>query len=188
MNNECYWDYPLKGEDGCTENGSRKYREFYFEKNGECTCKEIAEHFGIAEQTVKNHKKNYGWSDALNDKRAYVARKRREKRELNLDEFKDKDYENANAVLNGRYKLLTLSYIVLGIIENTNNLTIPEWLTEKIALKIVMDEKTFRTHNQILTDLDYLAPKDDATNLNNDLEELIDPETEDMIFEGVEYD
>ena len=188
MDTECYWNYPLKGEDGCTENGSRKYREYYFEKDGECTCKEIADHFGVAEQTIKNHKKNYGWKDALNDKRAYIQKKRLERRERNLDEFKDKDYKNANAVLSGRYKLLTLSYIVLRINENEDNLTIPEWLTEKVALKIVMDEKTFRTHNQILTDLDYLAPKDDMTNINNDLEDLIDPEKESMIFEGVEYD
>jgi len=167
MTDECYWNYPLKGKDGRTENGSKKYRDYYFEHNGDITCKEIAEHFGVSESVIKGHKSNYEYDKVLTDKNNYIKKKRAEKRERQLDEFKEKDYTNVSNLINGHYKFVALSYMKLGLMQKPPEIIIPEWMTEKIAVETVMKNPLSKLHTQALTDLDYIKPADEKELANN---------------------
>lgn len=189
MTDECYWNYPLKGKDGRTENGSKKYRDYYFEKNGNITCQEIADYFKVSESVIKGHKSNYEWDNVLSDKNNYIKRKRAEKREQQLDLFKDKDYKNVINLLNGHYKLVMLAYMFLGLMDTPPEVIIPDWLTESRAVKIVMANPLSKLHNQILTDLDYIKPVDEKELERNTppLAEAFKKETL-MILEHSKYD
>lgn len=167
MTDECYWNYPLKGRDGRTENGSKKYRDYYFEKNGNITNQEIADYFNVGISSIEGHKSNYEWDKALTDKNNYIKRKRAEKRERQLDEFKDKDFTNVNNLIKGHYKFVALAYMRLELMPTPPGLIVPEWMTEDLAVETVMKNPLSRLHNQALTDLDYIKPADEKELANN---------------------
>lgn len=189
MTEECYWNFPLVGNDGRTENGSKKYRDYYFENDGNVTNQEIADHFGVEKTTIERHKSNYRWDEALTDRNNYIKKKRAEKRERQLDEFKDKDFTNVNNLINGHYKFVALAYMKLGLMETPKGIMIPEWMSEKIAVDTVMKNPLSKLHNQALTDLDYIKPVDEKElELNTPpLAEAFKKETL-MILEHSKYD
>lgn len=116
MTDEQYWNYPLKGKDGRIENGSRKYRDYYFEKNGDITNEELATHFNVSKSVIEGHKSNYQYDAVLSDKKAYEAEKRRIKREESYQKHLDEDNKNANIALSIKYKQIEMSAIRVGII------------------------------------------------------------------------
>lgn len=156
MTDECYWNRPLTGKNGQTENGSRKYRDYYIEKNGEISNKDMADHFNISESNIKTHKSNYRWDKVLADKRAYEQKKREEKREAEYQKFIDTDLKNAKTQLNSLYTLSQIALIYLGVLPDNGTLEIPDDMTIKQATKILQgNPKAIRQmHNQILRDLE----------------------------------
>ena len=190
MTDEEYWNYPLMGKDGRTENGSRRYRDYYFEHNGEITNQEIADYFNVEKTTIERHKSNYEYDKVLADRNNYIKRKRAEKRERELDEFKDKDYTNVNNLINGHYKFVALAYMTLGLMSIPPGLIIPDWMTEKIAIETVMKNPLSKLHSQALTDLDYIKPVDERQldNTPKPLSEAFKNEDTINILDGLDYD
>ena len=166
MTDECYWNRPLTGKNGQTENGSRKYRDYYIEKNGEISNKDMADHFNISESNIKTHKSNYRWDKVLADKRAYEQKKREEKREAEYQKFIDTDLKNAKTQLNSLYTLSQIALIYLGVLPDNGSLDIPEDMTIKQATKILQgNPKAIRQmHNQVLRDLEKPNTINDSQN------------------------
>ena len=166
MTDECYWNRPLTGKNGQTENGSRKYRDYYIEKNGEISNKDMADHFNISESNIKTHKSNYKWDKVLADKRAYEQKKREEKREAEYQKFIDTDLKNAKTQLNSLYTLSQIALIYLGVLPDNGSLDIPEDMTIKQATKILQgNPKAIRQmHNQVLRDLEKPNTINDSQN------------------------
>ena len=166
MTDECYWNRPLTGKNGQTENGSRKYRDYYIEKNGEISNKDMADHFNISESNIKTHKSNYRWDKVLADKRAYEQKKREEKREAEYQKFIDTDLKNAKTQLNSLYTLSQIALIYLGVLPDNGSLEIPEDMTIKQATKILQgNPKAIRQmHNQVLRDLEKPNTINDSQN------------------------
>lgn len=166
MTDECYWNRPLTGKNGQTENGSRKYRDYYIEKNGEISNKDMADHFNISESNIKTHKSNYRWDKVLADKRAYEQKKREEKREAEYQKFIDTDLNNAKTQLNSLYTLSQIALIYLGVLPDNGSLEIPEDMTIKQATKILQgNPKAIRQmHNQVLRDLEKPNTINDSQN------------------------
>ena len=170
MTDECYWNRPLTGKNGQTENGSRKYRDYYIEKNGEISNKDMADHFNISESNIKTHKSNYRWDKVLADKRAYEQKKREEKREAEYQKFIDTDLKNAKTQLNSLYTLSQIALIYLGVLPDNGTLEIPDDMTIKQATKILQgNPKAIRQmHNQILRDLEKPEKINDKQKLESE--------------------
>ncbi len=153
---ECYWENSLTGKDGKTENGSRKYRDKYFELNGNITNQEMADLFGISTRTIETHKYNYEWDRVLADKRTYEDKQRQQKRQEAYNELIDNDVHKRKTIMQGYDNLTTLALLKLGLAPNTSQITIPEWLSHSIALQILKDNPklTRQIYNHILRDLE----------------------------------
>ena len=154
MKNECYWDYPLTGKDGKIEKRSRIYRDYYLDHNGELTCKQVAQHFGIKEQTIKEHKSRYDWDTVLNDKRAFESQQKRVQRLNIYNDFIEKDLKKSSNRLNAKYALEMMSAIKLGLAENDGSYNIPDALTEEVAIDILLKVNPDTVHKQILRNLE----------------------------------
>lgn len=163
MSDECYWNYPLKGINGKKENGSKKYRDYYFDHDGDLTSQQIADHFGLAKSTIDQHRSNYQWDRVLADKKAYLQRKRDEKREENYQQHLDTDFKNANTVLNIKYTQIQMAAIKVGIMKPIPELTIPKELTFEKAWDTInrTDLKTLQT--VIMRDLEKSSSIKDVT-------------------------
>ena len=127
MTDECYWNRPLTGKDGKKENGSRKYRDYYFEKEGNITNKELADHFNVSESVIKVHKSNYQYDKVLSDKKAYEREQSRLKRDADYLKHIDEHNKNAKIALNVKYAQIEIAAMKVGIIPVTK--TIPNELT-----------------------------------------------------------
>lgn len=160
---ECYWEQPLLGKNGSTENGTRKYRDVYFNHNGHITCEQIAKMFDTDKRNIENHKSNYNWDGALADKKAYLQRKRDEKREENYQKHIDKDFKNADTVLTIKYTQIQMAAVKVGIMKPIQGLIIPDELTFEKAWDTInrTDLKTLQT--VIMRDLEK------AGNINDKL-------------------
>ena len=160
---ECYWEQPLLGKNGSTENGTRKYREVYFNHNGHITCEQIAKMFDTDKRNIENHKSNYNWDGVLADKKAYLQRKRDEKREENYQKHIDKDFKNADTVLTIKYTQIQMAAVKVGIMKPIQGLIIPDELTFEKAWDTInrTDLKTLQT--VIMRDLEK------AGNINDKL-------------------
>ena len=156
MTDECYWNQPLIGKDGRTENGSRKYRDYYIDNNGEVTNQEIADHFGVSKSVIEGHKSNYNYDKVLADIKAYQRKKREEKREEAYQEFIDHDLNNAKTQVTALYTLSQIALIFLGVLPPQNNLEIPSDMDANKAIKILQGnpQAINKMHNQILRDLE----------------------------------
>jgi hypothetical protein len=168
MTDECYWDYPLKGVNGKKENGSKKYRDYYFDNNGELTSQQVADHFGLAKITIDQHRSNYQWDMVLADKQAYETRKRREKREQTYEKHIEKDYSNANTVLNIKYTQIQMAAVKVGIMQPTPGLYIPDELTFEKAWDTInrTDLKTLQT--VIMRDLEKSGTINDKQKIESE--------------------
>ena len=166
MTDEEYWNRPLKGKNGQTENGSRKYRDYYIDHNGEITNQQIADHFGVSKSVIESHKSNYNYDKVLRDKKAYEQKKREEKREAEYQKFIDTDLKNAKTQLNSLYTLSQIALIYLGVLPDNGSLEIPEDMTIKQATKILQgNPKAIRQmHNQVLRDLEKPNTINDSQN------------------------
>lgn len=171
---ECYWEQPLVGKNGSTENGTRKYRDVYFEHNGHITTQQIADIFGVDKRNIDNHKSNYNWDGALADKKNYEQRKREQKREENYQKQLDKDYQNADTVLTIKYTQIQMAAIKVGILSPNPDLPIPDELTFEKAWDTInrTDLKTLQT--VIMRDLEKSGTINDkqrieSENYNNNL-------------------
>lgn len=144
---ECYWEQPLVGNNGRTENGTRKYRDVYFEHNGNISCEQIADMFNTDKRNIENHKYNYQWDRVLADKKAYLQRKRDEKREENYQKHLDKDFKNADTVLTIKYTQIQMAAVKVGIMKPIQGLIIPDELTFEKAWDTInrTDLKTLQT-------------------------------------------
>lgn len=178
MTTECYWDYPLKGVDGCTENGSRKYREYYFDNNGDLTSQQVADHFGVKKSTIDGHRSNYKWDDVLEDKKAYEKQKRREKRESNYEKHIDADFDNSTNVLSWKYTLIEMAAIVLKMTPNKKKIIIPKSLDEEKAMEIIMKTPFEQLQKVIFRDLEQSYTKNDVQkvegNINQNVKASVD--------------
>lgn len=166
MTDEEYWNRPLKGKNGQTENGSRKYRDYYIDHNGEITNQQIADHFGVSKSVIESHKSNYNYDKVLRDKKVYEQKKREEKREAEYQKFIDTDLNNAKTQLNSLYTLSQIALIYLGVLPDNGSLEIPEDMTIKQATKILQgNPKAIRQmHNQVLRDLEKPNTINDSQN------------------------
>ena len=166
MTDEEYWNRPLKGKNGQTENGSRKYRDYYIDHNGEITNQQIADHFGVSKSVIESHKSNYNYDKVLRDKKAYEQKKREEKREAEYQKFIDTDLNNAKTQLNSLYTLSQIALIYLGVLPDNGSLEIPEDMTIKQATQILQgNPKAIRQmHNQVLRDLEKPNTINDSQN------------------------
>lgn len=154
MKDDCYWDYPLIGLNGKKENQSKKYRDYYFEHNGNLTSQEVADHFNLKLQTIKNHRSNYQWDDVLLDKKAYESKQRREAQEDNYKKFLDQDANEVTELLNGKHRFIRLCEIKLGLVPNHENIQMPEWLTIDMAYDTVKDLKPETLHKMAIRDFE----------------------------------
>lgn len=127
MTDEEYWNYPLKGKDGKTENGSRKYRDYYFEKNGNISNQEMADHFGVGISAIEGHKSNYQYDKVLSDKKAYEQRKRQAEMDEDYHNHRYEHNKTAKIALNVKYAQIELAAMKVGIIPA--NKPIPTELT-----------------------------------------------------------
>ncbi|WP_407375492.1 hypothetical protein [Methanobrevibacter sp.] len=127
MTDECYWNHPLKGKDGRVENGSKKYRDYYFEKNGNVTNQEIADHFNVGISTIENHKSNYQYDKVLSDKKAYEQKIRQQEMEEDYQQHRYDDNKNVKIALNIKYAQIEIAAMKIGIIPKTK--TLPEELS-----------------------------------------------------------
>lgn len=168
MSDECYWNYPLKGINGKKENGSKKYRDYYFDHDGDLTSQQIADHFGLAKSTIDQHRSNYQWDRVLADKKAYLQRKRDEKREENYQQHLDTDFKNANTVLNIKYTQIQMAAIKVGIMKPIPELTIPKELTFEKAWDTInrTDLKTLQT--VIMRDLEKSGTINDKQKIESE--------------------
>ena len=144
---ECYWNYPLTGLNGKKENGSKKYRDYYFDNDGDLTNQQVADHFGLAEITIRQHRHNYQWDTVLADKKAYLQMRREKIREENYQKHIDKDFKNADTVLTIKYTQIQMAAVKVGIMKPIQGLTIPEELTFEKAWDTInrTDLKTLQT-------------------------------------------
>ena len=131
MTDKEYWNYPLTGKDGKTENGSRKYRNYYFEKDGNISNKELAAHFNVSESVIKQHKSNYQYDAVLSDKKAYELKQQQEKRNEDYQKHIDSHNKNAKIALNLKYAHVEMAAMKVGLIPQTKEL--PSELTFKMA-------------------------------------------------------
>lgn len=188
---ECYWEQPLLGKNGSTENGTRKYRDVYFDHNGHITCEQIAKMFDTDKRNIENHKSNYNWDGVLADKKAYLQRKRDEKREENYQKHIDKDFKNADTVLTIKYTQIQMAAIKVGIMKPIPELTIPKELTFEKAWDTInrTDLKTLQT--VIMRDLEKAGNINDKLthnihgemDLNQNITNVDDTESIDSLFE-----
>ena len=144
---ECYWNYPLIGLDGKKEKSSKKYRDYYFDHDGDLTNQQVADHFKLAEITIRTHRYNYQWDRVLADKKAYLQMKREAIREETYQKHLDKDYSNANTVLNIKYTQIQMAAIKVGIMPPINGVVVPEDLSFDKAWDTInrTDLKTLQT-------------------------------------------
>ena len=165
---ECYWEQPLVGNNGRTENGTRKYRDVYFEHNGNISCEQIADMFNTDKRNIENHKYNYQWDTVLADKKAYLQRKRDEKREENYQKHLDKDFKNADTVLTIKYTQIQMAAVKVGIMQPTPGLYIPEELTFEKAWDTInrTDLKTLQT--VIMRDLEKSGTINDTQRIESE--------------------
>lgn len=165
---ECYWEQPLTGLNGSKENGSKKYRDVYFEYNGNISTQQIADMFGVEKKSIDNHKSNYQWDKALADKKAYLQRKRDEKREENYQKHLDKDFKNADTVLTIKYTQIQMAAIKVGIMKPINGLHVPDELTFKEAWDTInrTDLKTLQT--VIMRDLEKSGTINDKQKIESE--------------------
>ena len=165
---ECYWEQPLVGNNGRTENGTRKYRDVYFEHNGNISCEQIADMFNTDKRNIENHKYNYQWDTVLADKKAYLQRKRDEKREENYQKHLDKDFKNADTVLTIKYTQIQMAAVKVGIMQPTPGLYIPDELTFEKAWDTInrTDLKTLQT--VIMRDLEKSGTINDTQRIESE--------------------
>ena len=170
MTDECYWNYPLKGKNGQTENGSRKYRDYYIEKNGAVSNQEIADHFGVSKSVIEGHKSNYEYDKVLSDIKAYKQRKREEKREEEYQEFIDADLNNAKTQLTSLYTLSQIALMYLGVLPDNGLLKIPEDMTFSKAIKILQGnpQAINKMHGQVLRDFEKAPTINDKYKLESE--------------------
>ena len=165
---ECYWEQPLVGNNGRTENGTRKYRDVYFEHNGNISCEQIADMFNTDKRNIENHKYNYQWDTVLADKKAYLQRKRDEKREENYQKHLDKDFKNADTVLTIKYTQIQMAAVKVGIMQPIPGLIIPDELTFEKAWDTInrTDLKTLQT--VIMRDLEKSGTINDTQRIESE--------------------
>jgi hypothetical protein len=165
---ECYWEQPLVGNNGRTENGTRKYRDVYFEHNGNISCEQIADMFNTDKRNIENHKYNYQWDRVLADKKAYLQRKRDEKREENYQKHLDKDFKNADTVLTIKYTQIQMAAVKVGIMQPIPGLIIPDELTFEKAWDTInrTDLKTLQT--VIMRDLEKSGTINDKQKIESE--------------------
>lgn len=166
MQNEDYWNYPLIGKNGSKENGSKKYRDYYFDNNGELTSQQVADHFNLNKETIDAHRQNYEWDRVLADKKAYEQRQRDAKRQENYEKHIDKDFKNADTVLTIKYTQIQIAAIKVGIMKPTQGLEIPSELTFDKAWDTInrTDLKTLQT--VIMRDLEKAGTLNDKQTHN----------------------
>lgn len=169
-----YWNYPLKGKNGRTENGSKKYRDYYFEHDGNISNQEIADYFGVSKSVIEGHKSNYDYDGVLADKKAYIQHEREKKREEAYQEFIDHDLKNAKTQITALYSLSQIALIYLGLLPDNGQLDIPEDMTIKEATRILQNNPAAinRMHNQVLRDLEKAPAINDKQthNINGNME------------------
>ena len=165
---ECYWEQPLTGLNGSKENGSKKYRDVYFQHNGNITTQKIADMFDVEKKSIDNHKSNYQWGKVLADKKAYLQRKRDEKREENYQKHIDKDFKNADTVLTIKYTQIQIAAVKIGIMNPIKGLIIPEELTFEKAWDTInrTDLKTLQT--VIMRDLEKAGTINDKQKVESE--------------------
>ena len=152
------WRHPItvpnpKNKSGVSkENGSFKWFEYWLEKG--CTYKEVAEHFKTSESGVSTIAILFKWQERKANRDDYLSRQREEILINNYNQFIEKDFKNTEEILDGIYKLIKISFVILNIIENPG-LEIPSELTIEDALDIIKNyPKTARTvYNQALRNL-----------------------------------
>ena len=167
MTEECYWDYPLIGMNGSKENGSKKYRDYYFEHGGDLTNQEVADHFGLEKSTIDGHSSNYKWDMVLADKQAYEARKRREKRERTYEKHIEKDFKNADTVLTIKYAQIQMAAIKVGLMKPTG-MIIPEELTFEKAWDTINRTDVKTLQSVIMRDLEQPGTINDKYKLESE--------------------
>lgn len=165
---ECYWNYPLTGLNGKKENGSKKYRDYYFDNDGDLTNQQVADHFGLAEITIRQHRHNYQWDTVLADKKAYLQMRREKIREENYQKHIDKDFKNADTVLTIKYTQIQMAAVKVGIMKPIQGLTIPEELTFEKAWDTInrTDLKTLQT--VIMRDLEKAGTINDKQKVESE--------------------
>ena len=170
MTDGCYWNQPLVGKDGRTENGSRKYRDYYIDNNGEISLQEIADHFGVSKSVIKTHKSNYQYDKVLADIKAYQRKKREEKREEAYQEFIDHDLNNAKTQVTALYTLSQIALIFLGVLPSQKNIEIPPDMDVNKAIKILQGnpQAINKMHSQILRDLEKSGTINDKQKIESE--------------------
>ena len=136
------------------ENGSFKWFQYWL--THECTYKQVAEHFGVAESTVQTIAVLFKWKERKRNKEDYDTRQREKLQQQRYQEFIDKDYKNAKTQMDALYTLSQIALIYLGVLPDTGKLQIPEDMTVKQATKILQDNPRAirQMQSQILRDLE----------------------------------
>lgn len=127
----------------------------------------------------------YGWTDIKKEytnlkekgKRRRLLSRKKERQE-EFSDFEDEDVKNQSYLLKGYDKLCLMAFIVLDVLENHDDLIIPEWLEPPIALNIIMKlPKTSKiVYNRALRD--YNEPERITKNENEILDNTPKPLSE----------
>lgn len=146
------------------ENGSFKWFQHWLTDN--CTFKQIALHFGVAESTVRVTAMKFKWKERKRNKEDYDSRQREALQQQRYKEFIDNDYKNAKTQMDALYTLSQIALIYLGVLPDNGSLEIPEDMTIKQATKILQgNPKAIRQmHNQVLRDLEKPNTINDSQN------------------------
>ena len=172
------WRHPIEVPNPNNKSGKSveksSFKWFQYWLKHECTFKQIANYFGVAESTIRNIAKLFKWKERKRNKEDYESRQREKLQQERYQEFIDEDYKNSKQMLLGIYNLIEMAFIVLNVLPNINpkngsmKHNIPEDFTVKYAIDIIKTyPKSARTvHAQVLRDLEKAERINDTQSYN----------------------
>ena len=131
------------------EDGSFKWFQYWLTG---CTYQQIADEFNTSKTTVANIAKLFKWKERRKNKENYESWKREKLTEERYLEVLERAYVHKINEWDQQELLVTVAFIKLGIIENEENIPIPdEPIKFKDLAKVIQNEP--KTTGQILDDI-----------------------------------
>lgn len=150
------WRHPItvpnpKNKSGISkEEGSFKWFQYWLNNN--CTYKEVSEQFNTSESTVQNISILFKWKERRENKEHYDSYKREQLTEQRYIEVLERAFTHKLKEWDMQELLVTVALIKLGIIENKQNIPIPEGeIRFKDLTKVIQNEP--KVTSSILNDL-----------------------------------
>lgn len=132
------------------EDGSFKWFQYWLNDN--CTYKQIAKHFNTSESTVQNIARLFRWKERRANKEHYEAYRREKLSEERYVEVLERAYTHKIKEWDMQELLVTVAFIKLGVMENKQNIPIPdEPISFKDLAKVIQNEP--KATGQILNDI-----------------------------------